>query len=534
MLTIDSLTNTDKRLKNISNGLIAPKFVNITSVKLCGEKILARMSEKSLSSITMKKNNQAKQIPAAASALDKCPRATIDSDLLFQRLISVPTDVPDLLKFELAHFPMSLFTDNGYLRDSNKAALATFILDNYKLCDVQPNFNDGSWTIVLDGGLLLHKMPWSVGATFHTILTSYVKYVNKLGDHVVVVFDGYANSNTKDHCHRRKNPVQATEINFSTDMKLDCRKELFLSNNSNKQTHINLLVSYLNADGSKTLQHSDDADRLIVQTAFDFLKDKNVKVVADDTDVFVMLLSGMKDDINHSIYLYRENFRNLIDIYNQWVCIPDDMTKNLLFNHAMTGCDTTSGIHNTGKNKLIKSKILENNKDAVNVFYGASSSKEQIITAGEKILLKLFGKNKASSLDELRYILFKKRLKSATKKTRVNPRNLPPSSSAAGFHCLRVYHQIQEWLGRSLDPCEYGWCRKEGHLEPMTFEGPIAPEHVIKSISCKCKTSNCKSGRCSCNKFGLDCTEMCECTDNCENQQRIEEEEENVEAQEDV
>ena len=225
MLTIDSLTNTDKRLKNISNGLIAPKFVNITSVKLCGEKILARMSEKSLSSITMKKNNQAKQIPAAASALDKCPRATIDSDLLFQRLISVPTDVPDLLKFELAHFPMSLFTDNGYLRDSNKAALATFILDNYKLCDVQPNFNDGSWTIVLDGGLLLHKMPWSVGATFHTILTSYVKYVNKLGDHVVVVFDGYANSNTKDHCHRRRNPVQATEINFSADRTFSVKKQ---------------------------------------------------------------------------------------------------------------------------------------------------------------------------------------------------------------------------------------------------------------------------------------------------------------------
>ena len=123
LLTIDSLTNTDKRLKNISNGLIAPKFVNITSVKLCGEKILARMSEKSLSSITMKKNNQAKQIPAAASALDKCPRATIDSDLLFQRLISVPTDVPDLLKFELAHFPMSLFADNGYLRTPTKQLL---------------------------------------------------------------------------------------------------------------------------------------------------------------------------------------------------------------------------------------------------------------------------------------------------------------------------------------------------------------------------------------------------------------------------
>ena len=115
LLTFDSLTNTDKRLRNVSNGLIAPKFVNITSVKACGEKILAGMSKKSLSTITMKKNNQAKQTPVAAAALDKCLGASIDSDLLFQRLISVPTDVPDLMKFELAHFPMSLFTDNGYL-----------------------------------------------------------------------------------------------------------------------------------------------------------------------------------------------------------------------------------------------------------------------------------------------------------------------------------------------------------------------------------------------------------------------------------
>ena len=38
----------------------------------------------------------------------------------------------------------------------------------------------------------------------------------------------------------------------------------------------------------------------------------------------------------------------------------------------------------------------------------------------------------------------------------------PPTSSAAKYHFLRVYHQIQEWLFNPLDPSEYGWILNSG------------------------------------------------------------------------
>ena len=131
--------------------------------------------------------------------------------------------------------------------------------------------------------------------------------------------------------------------------------------------------------------------------------------------------------------------------------------------------------------------------------------------------MKLYGKHNAGSLDELRYVSYKRRLHSNTKKKKVDPRKLPPSSAAASFHSLRVYHQVQEWRENDLDPLEFGWYQMEDRLEPLTFEGPIAPPHILSTILCKCKKTNYKSGNCACNALGLRCTEVCECGVNCDN-----------------
>ena len=63
---------------------------------------------------------------------------------------------------------------------------------------------------------------------------SYVSYANHMGDNTEIIFDGYLANNTKYHCHRKRNPIQSNEINFSLNMLLDCWKDLFLSNSSDK------------------------------------------------------------------------------------------------------------------------------------------------------------------------------------------------------------------------------------------------------------------------------------------------------------
>ena len=61
-----------------------------------------------------------------------------------------------------------------------------------------------------------------------------------MGDNIDIIFDGYLDSNTKEYCHRKRNPIQSNKIDFSSNMLLYYHKDLFLSNSSNKQSFVNL------------------------------------------------------------------------------------------------------------------------------------------------------------------------------------------------------------------------------------------------------------------------------------------------------
>ena len=74
--------------------------------------------------LPLKKTERVVQMPAVYPV--KTVSSTIDSDLILQRLVSVCTEaeVEEAFTFDLAHFPPSLFNDNGTLRTVTKADLA--------------------------------------------------------------------------------------------------------------------------------------------------------------------------------------------------------------------------------------------------------------------------------------------------------------------------------------------------------------------------------------------------------------------------
>ena len=368
-----SVHSTDNRLKNIATGLVAPSTVSVTTVKQCGEKILSGMIGNSPLTFSFKKAMQAVQIPYACQIISKSLGVLIGSDLLFQRLVSVfsEEDIQQAFKFELTHYPAPLFTEYGFMRPSSKSDLGKLINDMYKFDDVVPNIEDGTWNKVIDGGMLLYKIPWSVGITFSSILDSYVTYLNRFGDKVDLIFDGYMNSNTKDHCHRHRSPIQSLHIDFTSDMKLDCHKDLFLSNPENKQNVINLLAIWLIAAGHNVIQHTDDADRIIVRRSLNLLTENNV--FADDTDILVLLLAKMKTPFQFILYRKQEKANKLINITSMLECIPEQKLENILLSHTMSGCDTTSGLFGIGKTKLFKSSILEDDHQMASIFYEKES-----------------------------------------------------------------------------------------------------------------------------------------------------------------
>ena len=80
----------------------------------------------------------------------------------------------------------------------------------------------------------------------------------------------------------------------------------------------------------------------------------------------------------------------------------------------------------------------------------------------------------------------------------VDPSKLPPTSSAANQHSLRVYYQCAVWKfldAECFDPMEWGWQKAGVEYVPIKTLKECAPSEVLNFIRCKCKTS-CTSKLC--------------------------------------
>ena len=97
--------------------------------------------------------------------------------------------------------------------------------------------------------------------------------------------------------------------------------------------------------------------------------------------------------------------------------------------------------------------------------------------------------------------------KVATAKGYVKPERLPPTTSAAKFHCRRTYLQVMQWMSKSdaLNLTEWGWDVQRGKLVPLMMDLNPAPDKVLKMIHCNCSTG-CFTRKCSCRRNGLECT----------------------------
>ena len=121
-----------------------------------------------------------------------------------------------------------------------------------------------------------------------------------------------------------------------------------------------------------------------------------------------------------------------------------------MWNYVTHICDTTSRLHGNGKRMSVKKfKSSEEFRRQSHKFLLPNATKEEILEAGEKALLILYNAKKDSSLDSMRHKKFLDKV--ATKIIQVDPCTLPPTSSSAKFHILRVYLQCQQWRVKNCD-----------------------------------------------------------------------------------
>ena len=128
------------------------------------------------------------------------------------------------------------------------------------------------------------------------------------------------------------------------------RKISFQKNN--KVQLIKMLSQYFKDDGNEVIDCSGDADSTICHTALDLATtgEKQVILIADDTDIFDML-----------IYHFQQKMCRGWNVASLFPRL-DKVKGHILFVHAMTVYDTTSAPYGKGKksflNQILKSKMF--------------------------------------------------------------------------------------------------------------------------------------------------------------------------------
>ena len=208
-----------KFLQSISTGVSAGLNVNVNDAKAVGSKIVGEMAGKSVAEYTPRKANQCILMTSKCQSSDG-KQVNIDPALLFQRLVTVArrtdSEEADYFKYELCSHPLSLFDNNCMMRSSEKHELAKGIakMSNY---DPESKLHDNEISnsmFVVDGGSLLHKIPWQKNETFEEIFNNYSSYLGKKYGNPAIIFDGYGNASTKDMALRKGSVIHSFhEIN---------------------------------------------------------------------------------------------------------------------------------------------------------------------------------------------------------------------------------------------------------------------------------------------------------------------------------
>jgi hypothetical protein len=112
----------------------------------------------------------------------------VDPAIIFQRLAAVAStsgsDLNEVLSFELCTFPPSLFSSFKVTRTADKASLTNALM---KIEGLEGLMTLPSSQRVLDGGWLVHKIPWTAGSTYSEVVGFYVDYVTRHFGQVAVV-----------------------------------------------------------------------------------------------------------------------------------------------------------------------------------------------------------------------------------------------------------------------------------------------------------------------------------------------------------
>lgn len=262
----------------------------------------------------------------------------------------------------------------------------------------------------------------------------------------------------------------------------------------------------------------EEADTIIPQQLA-IVRPQSAIVVADDTDVFVLLCHFCHlGKLSLQVWMVSPiKGRSVIDI-NATVAKNDDIMEDLLAMHGISGCDTVAPYYGIGKG--VPLRVLRSKKHPLSALGDLKITLRKVIKECTGFILACYGEGNADSASDARYKLW---MKKVSKNIARSPKlkSLPPTDEALAQNVARAHIQVAVWRNSleanppELDPLLHGWYNVDNGILAAVMLPPnteLAPKSLLKSIKCECKGEKpCNTRRCSCNSSVMTCGTFCNC-----------------------
>ena len=383
-LSIDPLDSSDHPadgIVNVVTGLIAPTSLNVEQAVEIGkaqmisfENALPTGFYETISKKVVTMNSTKKSIRIGG-------KDVYDLNLIYSRVLGLQLsreiDLMDVLKYELAPLPTSMFKES----DEMRIATGKSSLKNKLKVTVSSHYAQDSEVTIFDRCAILWCVHWPCKGTVQEYVDNFCAYVigRSVNADVYVVFDRYFEYSVKSVTRSTRSGQYASRRHRLSLYSPLLPQKVVLTVAENKVQLINLICAELvNTGLSRALKHKlvitgkdpkptevandkltersdletfhEEANVIMVQQMAQIAQSgaKSISVISDDTDVFVLLdlTCGLRMGATGSD-------RTVIDIAAT-VKEHSDVVTNLLAMHCLSGCDTVVQLFGIGKGTALK------------------------------------------------------------------------------------------------------------------------------------------------------------------------------------
>ena len=379
--------------------------------------------------------DRSRQVILYRSCTEACEGAVkvFETNLIYLRVIGLQAsgrniDIKNVVGHELAPVPTPLLDDSGGMR----IAKSESTLKNILQVEVSDRVAGGANVSVNDGSAILWVVPWPADGSVNDYIAKFKYAIGKKlqVEDVYLIFGRYYNYITKS-VTRRSRETGVSRVHHLQQEQIWCQL---------KSVQVELLS---HGQIWQLLQEADTCN-IIVQEVLSCVagnKQNVITVVADDTDIFVLLLHyHLLANLNNVVLMESPIKGRMVVDTGQTVVKHSEIVEGILLAHTLSGCDTVASYFGIGKATVLKTL---RSGYSLNLLGATGHSMKSVIQQATSFISACYGQTNCSATSETRLKVWL----SKTGKRSSTPKlcTLSPTTEAFKENVKRAQHQALVW-----------------------------------------------------------------------------------------